>query len=566
MLSPTLALAVLPLFGQGTPFVTVPLPAAPSGVVGLDLEGDGAIDLAVTMAGVDLVQLLHNDGLGNLALGGALASGDRPVALASGDLNADGVADLVAVNRMSKDASIWLSAGGGAFGPRSTLALGARPVCVELADVVGDSALDLLVGTDDEESVRIFAGLGNGSFAAPVAYLLNGVANRLAIGDVDGDGDLDTMVSARFAGTRLLRNQAGQGSIVEFVPGSFGGFTDWVCLFDGDQDGDLDELWVENDTFSADPEVRPNDGTGTWFGFPVSVFVKNAFFRIAEAFDWNGDGDPDFACIGGPGQSSNNDTVYLRRGGTGVSVQLGFETIHVGGRWADARVVDLNGDGRGELVGANAALGNVQVLFPPCPGTAINSVVPAQVPSLSSTPTTVTLVGCGLGSATTAFLGGTQVDFLPLSADGLQLNLGPLSALGTLSIQVFTPFGSAVASLDVVAPSPPLLVLANDVLSVQQGLLMSVGAEPGSVAFVGVSPDLLPTNLPGLVELAIGAGGTSLVVLPALPIPAKGWQALAAPIPPALVGTTFHFQGAVWGPSQELPLATTAALSAIVVP
>lgn len=566
MLCPFLPLALLPLVGQGTPFANVPLPAAPSGVVGIDLEADGSTDLAVTMAGVDLVQLLHNDGLGNLALGATLATGDRPVALASGDLNGDGIADIVAVNRMSKDASIWLGAGGGAFGPRGTLALGARPVCVELADVVGDGALDLLVGTDDEQSVRIFAGLGNGSFAAPVAYLVDGVANRLAIGDVDGDGDLDTMVSARFAGTRLLRNQAGQGATVEFVPGSFGGFTDWVCLFDGDQDGDLDQLWIENDSFSADPEVRPNDGTGTWFGFPVSVFVKNAFFRIAEAVDWNGDGDPDFACIGGPGPSSNNDTVYLRRGGAGVSVQFGFETIHVGGRWADARVIDLDGDGRGELVGANAGLGSLQVLFPPCLGPAITDVVPAEVPSLSATPTVVTLGGCGLGSATTVLLGGTPVDFVPLSADELQLNLGPAPALGPLSIQVNTPFGSAAASLTVVAPAPPLLVLADDMLSVQQGLLMSVGAAPGSLVFVAVSPDLLPTSLAGLVELAIGAGGTSLVVLPALPIPAKGWQVITAPIPPAFVGTTFHFQGAVWGIGQELPLATTAALSATVVP
>ena len=380
------------------------------------------------------------------------------------------------------------------------------------------------------------------------------------------------MVAASLGGTRLLRNGGALAFAVEGVPGSFGGNTDWVSLFDGDQDGDLDLLWVENDWFSADPEVRVNDGAGGYTTFPLSIFVEVAFMRIAEAVDLNGDGDPDFACIGSEFQSGTSDSLFLRYGTPGLG--SGFapghqEELFLGGRIVDLRAADLDGDGLQDLVAANHALSrldlvrNASCVGPP----SIAAAAPTAGSALTPQPIRMTLEGCGLGAVTAVTVAGAPAEFEHLFQQRIVVTLPPAPQLGPVPVEVTAPLGTASMPFTYGVPPQPLLVLPGIVISIADGLVLRAGAKPGDVVFALVSPDLVPTTLPGLVNLWIGNGGATLTLLATLPIPAKAWTEFTAPVPPALQGEQFHFQGAVLTPSApSFPLATTGIVTRTVWP
>ncbi|MGI8693144.1 MAG: FG-GAP repeat domain-containing protein [Geodermatophilaceae bacterium] len=168
----------------------VTLSETANGVAVEDINGDGAPDVAVGSffpllnPGATLVQVLLNDGTGDLSLGQPLEAGRNPASLAIGELNGDGIPDLVVANRTKtkvrsdltrSSVAVFLGTGDGTFGPASFYPAGRRPSSVAIADFDSNGANDLAVLDNVEGfTVNILLGNGAGAFGGPQPFLTGG--------------------------------------------------------------------------------------------------------------------------------------------------------------------------------------------------------------------------------------------------------------------------------------------------------------------------------------------------------------------------------------------------------
>jgi len=173
-----------------------------------DLNGDGAPDVVVMHKGRS-VSILLNDGAGQLLAPQEVVT-NGPHGAALGDVDGDGVLDLA----VSMSAS-----GNGAFGPfvlkgngdgsfgsavhlipehRGLQTEGAFVGVVNVADVDNDGRNEVLVSTP--YGVSILGLLPDGSVRSPVTFALPNPSYRpLTVADVNGDGLIDVITPSRGA-------------------------------------------------------------------------------------------------------------------------------------------------------------------------------------------------------------------------------------------------------------------------------------------------------------------------------------------------------------------------------
>jgi hypothetical protein len=128
-----------------------------------DMNGDGALDLAVGNAVRAQNMLYLNDGHGHFDWSGAAqpfgTGSDWTKSLATGDINGDKLLDLVVSNDGLQN-KVYLNDGAGNFPPHATRAFGpeADPASdhtrgVAVGDVNGDGVIDIVVGNLYEQNV-----------------------------------------------------------------------------------------------------------------------------------------------------------------------------------------------------------------------------------------------------------------------------------------------------------------------------------------------------------------------------------------------------------------------------
>lgn len=144
------------LMNDGTGVFKAPYAVSPSTssydlVIG-DINGDGKPDLAYTntVAGVNVVSVLANDGKGTLLAVGDFAVSGGPLAL--GDLNRDGRPDLVTAGQ---SISVLLNEGAATFQPAIDYPVGNDPYDIAIADLNGDGTPDLALVNHDAASVTV---------------------------------------------------------------------------------------------------------------------------------------------------------------------------------------------------------------------------------------------------------------------------------------------------------------------------------------------------------------------------------------------------------------------------
>ena len=214
-------------------------PGKALGVAGLDVDGDGRVDLALahdTMP--NQLFLARAGGFAEDALGRGFALGAPGVArggmgIAAGDLDGDRREDLVVANFAREAAGLFLADGRGTLRDAAAeagvglatylpLAFGVLAVDLDL-----DGALDLAVANGHIEPtieaqsggvetwaqpLQVFRNRGDGRFASvPEAAPGQWIGRGLAAGDLDGDGDLDLVLSQNGGPAALFRNDTAGG-------------------------------------------------------------------------------------------------------------------------------------------------------------------------------------------------------------------------------------------------------------------------------------------------------------------------------------------------------------------
>jgi hypothetical protein len=381
------------------------------GLVPIDLNGDGKVDLVVT-GGPDGIAIPSG-------LGVSFGNGDGTFGPATlyqagtekfigrvvvADFNGDGIPDAV----VPGGNGIWMftGKGGGIFNPGVlTPVAGLQSAEIVSADFNGDGHRDVavactVIGSNPISGFIVAFGNGDGTFQLPVAYNTGrpyDVGQEIATGDLNGDGRPDIAVTSNVAGTTDVYIYLNDGRGGFFKPGQatlYGGIPFAIGDVNGDGIPDLINAqgyiaYGEGKGKFAAPVYYPmasvegpetvvladltNNGRldivagevsatsvllnagkgkledGVWTSVPGSG-------NCGAAADFDSDGKPDLAV-----PTSEGITVLLGTGKasspytTGASITLSGAGCPITG--------DLNGDGIPDLlVGANSAGGVVAYL------------------------------------------------------------------------------------------------------------------------------------------------------------------------------------------------------------
>lgn len=416
------ALAAVDAFA-GAPFAGTVIPTDGGGswaMTAADLDGDGRMELAVTLLSSDEVLVLQVPGLDAALAGRRYPVGGRPISLAAGDLDGDGREDIAVLNSGSKDISILFGRQGGGFEPEHRLAFlegmedawfergmthglaiadlnrdgiddiavvngvdisllmgthdggfaaggrvaaGVRPFSLVAADFDADGTIDLAATNISSDDVSLARGRGDGTFDPGPRISIGLVPRGLATADLNGDGALDLVTASMThnplgdrSGDVSVRLGTGDGGFLPVVRYPTGEATMSVALGDFNHDGRPDI--AAGNPPSGDASVLLGAGDGT---FEAERRVRTGKIPIdLVLLDGDGDGHLDLV------QSISADGISLVRGfgdGTfGPQAILGM-TVSPG----SVAVADFDGDGVQDLIAAGRARsiepGNV-ALFP----------------------------------------------------------------------------------------------------------------------------------------------------------------------------------------------------------
>ena len=163
-------------------------------VVAGDFDGDGKVDVA--SADLDrTLRVFRGDGKGRLGPSATYSIDGRGDAIAAGDFNADGVLDLATGNDRSFSVSVLLGLGHGTFG-RSAHFVAGNTHTIAIVDLDRDGHVDLIAGGFDETFIRFLHGRGDGTFLDQVKIDTDvSTARGLAVADFNGDHQLDLAVT-----------------------------------------------------------------------------------------------------------------------------------------------------------------------------------------------------------------------------------------------------------------------------------------------------------------------------------------------------------------------------------
>ncbi len=323
-------------------------------LVAADFDGDGDLDLAVSLKDVNNVQVLINTG-GTFALGGSVGvNGQEPRHMAGGDIDADGDVDLVTSNRESDNLSVLRNNGNGVFTLMGTLPVGVEPRHLAIEDLNGDCELDIAVAVHDDRQIKVLFNQGSGTFSGTVSFSVPGdeKPSGMAAGDLDHDGDVDLVSTT---------DDNDNGRLVVMLNNGSGGFQstlyptnsqnpDAILISDLDADGDKDV--ATSDEASNLVSALPNAGGGT-FGGAVTFAVGLHPSMIAGA-DFDANGSIDLVTAN---RDSDNASVLINSSDGGTS---NFCSTSPNSAGAGARI-----DSFGSLsIGANGFMATVRCAAP----------------------------------------------------------------------------------------------------------------------------------------------------------------------------------------------------------
>lgn len=153
---------------KGSPFAMPAGTAGPIAITVNDFNGDGKPDLAIVNQSSNNVTVLAGNGDGTFTEfpKSPLATGNLPVAIASGPLSGSSGPVLAIVNQKDDTLSVYLGNGDGTFfaSSQSPIATDKMPSGVALADFLQQSLGGIAVTNTGSGTVTVFADVGSGLF------------------------------------------------------------------------------------------------------------------------------------------------------------------------------------------------------------------------------------------------------------------------------------------------------------------------------------------------------------------------------------------------------------------
>jgi hypothetical protein len=296
-------------------------------------------------------------------------TGNRPSGVAVADVNGDGRQDLIVANATDGTVSILLGQADGTFGARTDFPAGTGAYNVVAGDFNKDEKVDLAVTGECSlgcGTVSILLGNGDGTFKAPVGYTTGVNPLGLIAADFNGDGNLDLAVldscgtSCGFVSVLLGKGDGTFQAKTDYAVGQLPGA---IVAEDLNGDGKLD-LAVTNTSNSISILLGKGDGT-----FQPAVDYPSAdapaFLAVAN---FDGDGIPDLVVThnGAPWPltmlKGNGDGTFQPEQQIPLGPSFNVAT-------APIQALDVNGDGKQDLILSDVGEGGALILLGNADGT-----------------------------------------------------------------------------------------------------------------------------------------------------------------------------------------------------
>lgn len=263
-----------------------------SSVLAVDGDADGAPDLLVTDTQQQTIRFFNGRGDGGFAPGATLATGSNPVRSAMVDVDGDSDLDLLVVNEYSSSISVFLKTAEG-FGAKRDYPAGDFVADLAVADLDGDLRPDLFVASSRTYSVSVLSNIGSGGFGPMSQYGVRYSPQCIAAADVDHDSRPDVLVGTGDGEISLLLGDR-NGSLLPHRTFEAGvGPIEDLALADFDGDGNLDVAALDHNGSSV--VLLLGDGSG--YFHRVSVLGVGGVPQALEAVDVNGDGRTDLVVV-----------------------------------------------------------------------------------------------------------------------------------------------------------------------------------------------------------------------------------------------------------------------------
>ena len=326
-----------PVFAAKVDFIT---DSTPSSVAIGDLDGDGKPDIVITNMFTNKISVYRNTAVSGSISANSLAAqvsfiADTlalPTSVAIGDLNGDGKPDLAVTNSYYNTVSVLknISKVGNidmnSFSPAVDFITGLGPTSVAITDIDGDGKQDLVVSNLNAKTISVFRNkvtsntIDTTSFSAKVDFKVGTGPNALAIGDINVDGKPDVIVANQGSNTlSILTNKAFIGiidstSFASKVDISSNGESPYYVAIGNIDSDTLPDIVVSNLISNNISVIRNLYTTGVLSSksFASGVNFATGYYPYsASIVDLDGDGKADLVV---PNYGKNTISVYQNMG------------------------------------------------------------------------------------------------------------------------------------------------------------------------------------------------------------------------------------------------------------